>query len=144
MIHLREIEEHDLKNIFDWRNHPSVRKMMIDPSKLIWENHLSFWRKLLNDDFVVKYIIEKENKSCGVIRLDLNESKTIGEIDIFINPSFHGQGIGTLAVEELINEQKEKGLKKIIARVIPENIGSEKMFKKSGFTTRFTQLEFDM
>jgi UDP-4-amino-4,6-dideoxy-N-acetyl-beta-L-altrosamine N-acetyltransferase len=120
MIRLREIEELDIKTIFDWRNHPSVRKMMFDSSELIWEKHFSFWMKLLSDDFVVKYIIEKENESCGVIRLDLDKSKTVGEIDIFINPAFHGQGIGTLAVKELINNQKDKDLRKIVAQVIPE------------------------
>ncbi len=143
-IQLREIKEKDLKSIFKWRNHPSVRKMMFDTSELVWEKHLSFWLKLLKDDLVIKYMIEKEEQSCGIIRLDLNKNKTVGKIDIFINPDFHGQGIGTSAIKELIKKQKNKNLKKIIAQVIPENIGSEKMFKKSGFTTRFIQLEYDI
>ena len=144
MVKLRSVQENDLKAIFSWRNQTKVREMMFDSTELNWETHYSFWMKLLKDDLVVAFVITAHGESCGVIKLDLNKSKTIGEVDIFINPIFHGRGIGQKALKELIENLKDKTIKKIIAKVKPQNIGSERMFKKLGFSLNYFQLEYEI
>lgn len=144
MIHLRRAAQSDIASIFKWRNHPDVRKMMFDSSELDWDKHVRYWQQLLQNELSLCFIIIDDDQDCGVIRLDLTENKTIGIVDIFIDPKAHGKGIGTKAMKALVDRLNDSKIDKLVAQVIPENISSRRMFEKSGFEIVFTQLEYKL
>lgn len=57
----------------------------------------------------------------------------VAEIMYFVHPDFTGKGIGTLALEKLEYEAKERGIKRLLADISSENTSSIKFHEKNGF-----------
>lgn len=77
----------------------------------------------LYDDGIVK----------GVIKGHPEDDKTIEITDFYVEPFFVGQGIGTLLVEYLVSQVREKGFQKILLWVIKDNVRARKFYEKNGF-----------
>lgn len=54
------------------------------------------------------------------------------ELGYVIDPAYKGQGFATEAVAAIINELREMGFKRLIARYFEGNIGSRKVMEKCG------------
>lgn len=78
---------------------------------------------LLYDDGIVK----------GVINAHPKDDKTIEITDFYVEPFFVGQGIGTLLIEYMIRQVREKGFQKIILWVIKDNVRARKFYEVHGF-----------
>lgn len=141
-VSLRPVAKSDLMKIFEWRNAPEVRRMMFDASPLDAERHKDYWRKRLADKNDLSRIILADGKEVGVAKLD--KKKEGYEVDIFIDPAMQGKGIGSGALKLLINESKTKGIRRVFAKVRPENEASRKMFLKDGFVLGYEYFERDI
>jgi RimJ/RimL family protein N-acetyltransferase len=101
------------------RTHPSNQKFFFTQVKITPEQQIEFMKReshrykiCLLDGLPVGYIgIIKEN-----------------EITYCVHPNHQGKGIGTFMVSEFI-----KTYDTLTALVIPENIGSSRVFEKLGF-----------
>jgi RimJ/RimL family protein N-acetyltransferase len=101
------------------RTHPSNQKFFFTQVKITPEQQIEFMKReshrykiCLLDGVPVGYIgIIKEN-----------------EITYCVHPNHQGKGIGTFMVSEFI-----KTYNTLTALVIPENIGSSRVFEKLGF-----------
>lgn len=131
MIELRRIKESDLKDLYVWRNSKEVRDMMFNPKPIVWKEHLEFWGKKLSDQSSICLLASENKKPVGAVRLDKKDDSY--EVDIFIDPNRHGEGIGTNVLGLLIKYAKEHGIKKLLAKIKKENIKSIAIFKKNGF-----------
>lgn len=86
-----------------------------------------------------KYVIKnREDVIVGFCMLEYfsrsNTFKHMAEVTYFIKNEFIGFGIGTLALERLEHDAKEKGIKILTAEISSKNIGSINFHKKHGFT----------
>lgn len=77
----------------------------------------------LYDDGIVK----------GVIKGQPETDKTIEITNFYVEPFFVGQGIGTLLIEHMICQVREKGFQKIILWVLKDNVRAQEFYKKNGF-----------
>ena len=69
----------------------------------------------------------------SIKNIDWRVSK--GELGYFIDEAFQGQGIVSEAVKEIVEYAfNELGMEKIFIRTGPDNIGSQKIALKNGFT----------
>lgn len=101
------------------RTHPSNQKFFFTQVKITPEQQIEFMQReshrykiCLIDGSPVGYVgIIKEN-----------------EITYCVHPDYQGKGIGTFMISELL-----KLYDNLTAFVIPENIGSSKVFEKLGF-----------
>ena len=101
------------------RTHPTNQKFFFTQTEITPEQQIEFMEReshrykiCLLDDSPVGYIgIIKEN-----------------EITYCVHPDYQGKGIGTFMVSEFI-----KLYNTLTAFVIPENIGSSRVFEKLGF-----------
>ncbi|MDX9703293.1 MAG: N-acetyltransferase family protein [Candidatus Auribacterota bacterium] len=59
--------------------------------------------------------------------------KKTAEISYFIKPEYTGKGLGTIALEKLQSEAKNKGIKFILASISSRNEQSLSFHKKNGF-----------
>lgn len=57
----------------------------------------------------------------------------IAEVSIYIDPSFHRQGIGSLLLDRLISSSEEQGLWTLQAGIFSENTPSVNLHSKLGF-----------
>jgi UDP-4-amino-4,6-dideoxy-N-acetyl-beta-L-altrosamine N-acetyltransferase len=138
-IELRKVTAEDILKIYEWRNHPQVRRWMLNDKEISWEEHEKFWEHMLNKEEPA-FIIIFNNVDCGVIRLTKINEET-AEIDIFISPEFQGRGIGSEVIKKIVNMCRDLGIKKLIARVKPNNVASIKMFERNDFKLTYLYYE---
>jgi L-amino acid N-acyltransferase YncA len=59
--------------------------------------------------------------------------KGVAEVSIYVDPSFQGQGIGSLLLDKLITSSEKQGFWTLQAGIFPENIASINLHRKYGF-----------
>ncbi|MHB1105269.1 MAG: GNAT family N-acetyltransferase [Lutibacter sp.] len=133
---LREAEINDAELLFNWANEINVRANSINQEPIIWENHLKWFLKKLNDSETKFLILTSENNFLGQIRIDLIDS--YWNIDYSIDNQFRGKGLGTEIVRLILNKFESYKFK---ATVKKQNKASIKVFKNLGF--RKMQVESD-
>lgn len=131
MVELRKVTENDIQKIYEWRNHPEIRKFMFNSDKIKSEDHVSYWKKRLADPELFSFIIMSEGRGIGFVKFDKMENGY--DIGIVLDPSEQKKGLGTEAISIAIKKAKEFGIKKLIVRVKPENMASQKIFEKNDF-----------
>jgi phosphinothricin acetyltransferase len=57
----------------------------------------------------------------------------VAEFAIYVTPSARGQGVGRLALGELINEAERRRFTKLVSRIFPENVASRGLCAALGF-----------
>ncbi len=96
---LSEIEKHE---ILEWRNHESVRSMMISKDLISYDNHIKFLEKLTKSDDKAYWIAIYKNQKIGVVDLyNIDPQKAFW--GYYLNPDFIGSAYGIL-LEYLILE----------------------------------------
>lgn len=132
---LRPAVIEDIKRIFLWRNHPETRRFSFNNDEIKWQDHDTWFRKALKRSDQSFLIGEIEGEAIGVLRFDINKEKMEAEINIFLDPVYYGKGLGAsmiLAGKQWLRSHKQD-IKKIIAKVLHNNIRSNKVFIKAGF-----------
>lgn len=83
------------------------------------------------------YIIEKNQRTIGfgMMRLFLPYSsfRHTAQVSYFLRPEWTGQGLGSLLLERLIADARERGIRVLIANVSSKNESSLKFHLKHGF-----------
>ncbi len=126
-LFLREANEDDAELLFTWANDQDVRKNSIVQEKIIWENHLAWFKKKINSSETKIFILSNKDNCFGQIRIDKVGSQW--QIDYSIDHIYRGQGLGKEIVKHLLNKFNFK----FIATVKKENLSSAKVFTHVGF-----------
>jgi len=139
----RKVEAKDSDIIFNWRNNPEVYRYLFHAGPIDIESHEQWLKRITNDNSILFLMASFEGRDVGTIRFNFNSEFTEAEVGIYLSPDLHGKGLSSVMLSEAENEAKRRvgSLRKIIARVIPENVASEKMFGKTGYQRKFIQFE---
>lgn len=127
-LYLREAVVKDAELLFNWANEINVRRNSISQEPIIWENHLKWFAKKLNDPDSKILILVSGDEFLGQIRIDLIDS--YWNIDYSIDNQFRGKGLGKEIVKLLINKFESYQFR---ATVKKQNIASKKVFDNLGF-----------
>ncbi len=134
MIQLHNFTTLDLSQkelILSWRNHPSVRKWMINDNEISLEEHLHFI-KLLATKANSRYIlVQNESHYIGVINLTEIHNNS-AELGIYANPDM--RGVGSILMRALIHYALTLGISNLIANVFITNVRAQKLYQKFEFT----------
>ena len=137
-ILLRPITEYDTPLIVHWRNTENVKKNFLYRQPFTAEIHEKWFKEKVQTGKVIQYIIEYENMPIGSVYLrDIDEENSSAEFGIFIGEEVaRGKGIGTEAARLILDfGHNQLGLHRIFLRLIAENIGAYKSYRKAGFIT---------
>jgi RimJ/RimL family protein N-acetyltransferase len=140
---LRSARKEDGDLLFAWRNHPDVRKHFFEPKEIPYAEHKAWFEASLQRADRVILIGYRADHPVGVIRFDFpDRGREKAEIDIYVAPERHGQGLGA----ELLNEgirwlSEHTTAVTLIAKVKEENTASVRMFRKSGFESKYVLFE---
>jgi len=136
-VDLRTIEEEDIEFLRDNINNPDVRTHLTAREPVNLEQERGFFEEVVSsDDGVHLAICNKEDEITGMISLEENDREIrVAEIGIWIDPEHRRNGYGTEAAE-LITDYgfNELNYHRIAARAHGENEGSNKIWKRLGFT----------
>lgn len=90
-----------------------------------------------HDEFFPLITIQESNSICAWGSLtrwsDRAAYDICAEVSFYVSPEYHGQGIGSLILKELINLGKETGKLNLISRITSESSVSLHLHKKYGF-----------
>ncbi|MFJ7406450.1 MULTISPECIES: GNAT family N-acetyltransferase [unclassified Lysinibacillus] len=153
-ITLNELAYHDMENLyaFELENRAYFEKMV--PSR--GEDYYAFtiFKKkniLLLDEQAQKlsyfYLIKNElGHIVGRINLtDIDKDQQLGHIGYRVGEKHIGQGIANIALQLLLANVSNQGISQITAKTTTNNIASQKVLEKNGFTyTGTSNEEFTM
>jgi len=132
-LRIRNISSSDIHDIFNWRNHPDIRKNFFNSGPVQWSEHERWFKKKCNDPDTKVYMVYNMENNVGTIRFENSDNDI--KVSVMLNHSFIGKGLGSkvirLGLEKFISESKPG--KPIIAEIKEDNIASIKAFEKAGF-----------
>lgn len=149
-LHLRKATKDDVELIFNWANDEVVRKNSFSTEKIEYEEHVKWFENLLQDENRVQLILERalgdKIESIGQIRLNMDNENCLAEVGYSIASEFRGMGYGKqmLCLAGRYIEDEYPHIKKLIARVKPNNVASIKAFENVGFKNIYSELECDV
>ena len=115
--------------IKEWKHHntvdPIYQLRIIKPEELTFEK---------NEEY---YKIMFENKMVGFIGIKNNE-REIYLYRIFIDNKYRGKGIGTIALNKIIDIAKEQN--KDMSLEVMENNIARKLYERLGFKTQYRKM----
>jgi RimJ/RimL family protein N-acetyltransferase len=129
-VNLRPTEIEDLDTLFEFQTDKEggylAAFMPKDPTNK--SAYISKYTKLLSDPTVNNQTILIDNIIVGSIAKFVMEGNT--EITYWIDKKYWGQGIGTIALKNLLDIETTRP---IFGRVAFDNFGSQKVLEKCGF-----------
>lgn len=129
-----------------------IRKYYIVPkeARQDYKQLVDYWLNDINNGAGTCWIIHKKgsgvfssNKPCGFVAFEFRNSLENARISYAILPNFRRNGIATLAVGKIVEKLKGQGVKKVEADIDRDNLYSEKVVEKLGFTANKRQALVD-
>ena len=146
-LSLRAARIEDAQLLHQWQCDPRTRRFAVTQGVPAWEDHLRWFTGKLADPKARFSIAEAGGIACGVIRLDPSRAtpppgapqRPWREISILSAPEFYGCGVASRALKNLQAQHPDETL---VARVLPGNIASQRLFASAGFRPYAPELLF--
>lgn len=137
MLTLRKVEQKDLDLLYQWANDPIVRQNSFNSNLIPYDDHVSWFDRMINNPSVIQYIMMEKDIPIGQIRLNVDGESA--EIGYSIATEYRGQGYGRKILELVLDKVKQDHpeIKKLIAKVKPENNVSNRLFCDLGYEMKY-------
>lgn len=135
MIQMQNARKIDALILYRWRNSRSVKKYLVNPKDNSFKKHLTWYCQFLKSTDNEMYFFYKENRRCGMTRLNRVDQTNEYEVSILVAPKFQSQGLGAIILDKTLRESRKcLSASKIIAKIHRDNYPSIKMFTRFGFS----------
>ena len=137
-MQLRRATMDDALDVLAWRNDETTRKNSFTQEEISEENHLKWFKRKLDDNNCLMYILEDGTGSLGSIRLDITDK--IAEISYMIAPAARGKGLGKEIIKlidnvpELETAVTDNRIQSLVGFVNEDNVASARCFEENGYT----------
>lgn len=137
-IKIRVAVQEDSKDLFEWRNHPTVRAVSRNAEMIDWESHQGWFGSALNNPDRVLLIGQRDGLPVGVVRFDLQGDEA--EVSIYLVPGIQraGQGGYLLRSAERWFAANRPEVQKLRAHVLGGNERSIRLFVGAGYKVEST------
>jgi RimJ/RimL family protein N-acetyltransferase len=129
---LRDVASDDLPIFFEQQLNQEANTMAAftakDPTNQ--EAFMAHWHKILADDTVIIKTIIFNQQVAGSVSSYEDEGKP--EVTYWLGKEYWGKGIATWALKEFLAHHNQT--RPIYARVAKDNLGSQRVLEKCGFT----------
>jgi len=132
-IHIRLAEAKDAHDLFEWRNHPAIRKVSRNQQPLDWASHQAWFAATLSNRNKLVLIASIAGKALGVVRFDVQDDEA--EVSIYLVPDggFAGYGrILLLSAEQWLVAQRPS-IRRLLAEALEGNEASHQLFRGAGY-----------
>jgi UDP-2,4-diacetamido-2,4,6-trideoxy-beta-L-altropyranose hydrolase len=142
-LSMRLAKAQDARNIFNWRNHPLVRKNSVNAQEISWSEHSQWYEQQLKNSNRPILIGEIDTKPVGVVRFNISKNKA--EVSIYLIPDseFKGWGGCLLDQAEVWLRHHYPEVTTFHAQVLPSNEPSKKLFTKLNYTLFASQAQLE-
>lgn len=141
---LRVATVEDCDMIFEWANDAVVRKNSFSSSLIKYEDHVKWYKKVMETSDIKQYILVVDEQNVGQARINVDDK--IAEISYSIAPHYRGNGYGELIISLIPEVVKSDfpNVKTLVAQVKLDNIASQKAFKNNSYTEKCLVYEFQL
>lgn len=132
---LRELNEEDLEEILEIRNHKDIRQYMFNSNVITLEQHNNWYQNYLKDDTKLVLVgVNGNNEIIGVININfLFADKSVVDWGFYVKPNSpkgSGATLLSMGLEKIFDEYK---VNRVFGQVISFNEKSFNIHKKLGF-----------
>lgn len=134
----------DMDLLYEWANDEEVRKNSFSTEKILYENHVKWFHRLLERDNCRQYIYYVNDVAVGQVRVTIEGDKA--EIGYSICATGRGNGYAKRMLQLLKVQLKQDipVVKTLTAKVKMENIASQKVFLGLGYEETYRQYEIEI
>lgn len=132
MFFLRRATERDCELIYSWVNDVEVRENAFNSEFIPYYEHYNWYKNSLNNKNRLIYIGIDGNREIGQVRLDKDGDK--GIISYIVSKSNRGVGYGKFLIKLVKEEAAKNNIAVLEALVKKNNIASQRVFIKNGFS----------
>lgn len=122
-MRVRLADEDDMYRLWKWVNDPTTRSMFIDTGHIPWDDHVRWYRKLMNDSTRKLLIGEIDRRPIGVVRFDYLGD--CAEVSITVAPAARGRQLARALLDAALAHERPH---EALAHVRPENEASLRLF----------------
>ena len=132
-IDIRQANQGDSQQLFDWRNHPTIRAVSRQQAPIAWAEHVLWFDSVMRDNSRLLLIGSMAHEPVGVVRFDV--AVHLAEVSIYLVPNGKhvGQGRHLLASAEQWLKKHQPDIQHIRASVLAENRASSQLFVRSNY-----------
>ena len=140
-LYLRKASIEDRELLFKWANDPTVRANSFSTEKISYDEHVLWFDNIMKRSDCIQYILMDNDMPIGQARVSIEGE--IAEIGYSICKEKRGMGYGSELLKFVSREiyKNCSNISKIIGRVKPENIASQKAFIKAGYIEKYRTFE---
>jgi len=134
-LSLRNADKNDMELLFRFANDDEVRKASFTTDQIDIETHKKWFDKKLKSDACDIFIAEDENKiPVGQVRFEYEDGGAV--ISYSIDKDERGKGYAKVMLKCAMNKvaANRSDITKFVAEVKKDNIASNEVFEKLGFT----------
>ncbi len=142
-LRLRPATGQDAPLLHEWRNHPAVREVSLNPAPIRFADHLVWIERVLRAADRWLLVAQVGELAVGSVRFDRLDDRTL-EVSLYLDPGLQGLGLGRellLQGEDYMSRLLGNELS-IHAVVTPGNLASSRLFKSceyQGGPTSYTK-----
>lgn len=131
------LSEDQSRTIWEGRNHPEVRKWMVNPNPFPYEEHEAFIQGLKERNDRLYWAVLSEGNVAGSFSLHPYDSeKREGEMGKYLLFAYRGKGLGKLATQEFIDYIFAAGIvKRVYIKTLINNTANQHVNESAGFKT---------
>lgn len=132
-VSIRPARISDMRDVFEWRNHASVRQVSRSTAVIAWPTHQAWFEAVLQDPARRLLIGQSAGAPVGVVRLDI--AGRDAEVSIYVVAGHDGKGLGSdllLAAEAWVRRHAPE-VESLQAVVLGENVRSHSLFTHAGY-----------
>jgi len=141
-ISLRGVQANDMQDLFNWRNHPDIRKNFFNTKPISWDEHKRWFKEKIGDSKTTIYMAYCQAQKIGTVRFENKENAI--KTSVLLSPDYIGKGLGAeiirIGTDRFIKDKSPT--KPIIAEIKKDNIQSIKAFQKAGFKESYVTYIF--
>ncbi len=138
MVYLRDAVQSDMDLLYAWANDPTVRKNSFNSGTIIYEEHVGWFKRTMEDEHVLLFILMDSDIPVGQIRLNVEDD--VAEIGYSIAAEFRGKGYGHKLLQLTVKKVQEDypQIERLIAKVKTENTISCNLFEREGYEKTYS------
>ena len=129
------LTEEQSRKIWEGRNHPEVRKWMVNTEPFSFEEHQAFINRLKERNDRLYWAVMSDGRVAGSFSLHpYDQDKKEGEMGKYLLFEYRGKGLGKLATQEFIDHIISAGIvQRVYIKTLLTNTANQHVNEAAGF-----------